>query len=178
MKDTTLETLLLDRALGELSPEVAELLDEYLTQNPDAARQAGAVCATAQLAREAVALPRAASVPPLANARWRQAARVQRWRRWRNEALRLAAAVALGLAVGGYGSLTHRTQVTAPPVAIGSAPSTALAGAGRSSPRIWSSAKLQAEQRARTAPAAGLSDSRYRLRWDSPVKMPRVEEKP
>ena len=40
MKTETLETLLIDRALGALSPEVAELLESHLIQNPDAVRHA------------------------------------------------------------------------------------------------------------------------------------------
>ncbi len=40
MKPEHLEALLIDRALGELSPEVAELLEDYLRGDPAAQREA------------------------------------------------------------------------------------------------------------------------------------------
>jgi hypothetical protein len=67
MKIETLEALLIDRALGALSPDVAELLESYLIQNPDAAQQANGLASTVQLARTAVAGPNAPTspLPPL-----------------------------------------------------------------------------------------------------------------
>ena len=102
MKPENLEILLLDRALGELPPAATELLDEYLTRNSDAARQADTLTATLQLARQAVALPRETLQRPLALDTLRRARQTQRWRGLTQEALRLAACAVLGLALGWY----------------------------------------------------------------------------
>ena len=73
MKTETLEFLLIDRAMRELPPATAELLDEYLAQNPAAARSAEPVFATLELARQAVAVPREMPSRPLALAELRPA---------------------------------------------------------------------------------------------------------
>jgi hypothetical protein len=113
MNPENLETLLLDRALGELPPAVTELLDEYLTRNSDAARQADTLTATLQLARQAVAMPRETPPRPLALATLRQAQRTWRWRRLAWEALRLAACAVLGLALGWYGHASRPASALA-----------------------------------------------------------------
>src|SRR5512140_2765872 len=53
MKPELLQSLLLDRALGELSPEATALLDEYLACHPDAARCASELDDTLAAARAA-----------------------------------------------------------------------------------------------------------------------------
>ena len=50
-----------------------------------------------------------------------------------------------------------------------------LPSAPESANDFWSLANLEAAQRERQ-PVEGRTTSRYRLHWDSPVKMPRVEE--
>jgi hypothetical protein len=102
MKPENLETLLLDRALGELPPAVRELFDEYLTQNPDPARQADTLATTLQLARQAVAMPPETPQRPLAMDKLRQTQQTRRWRGLTREALRLAACAVLGLTIGWY----------------------------------------------------------------------------
>jgi hypothetical protein len=54
MKPETLQSLLMDREMSELSPEVTELLDAYLAANPSARREAEAVARTVQTTRETV----------------------------------------------------------------------------------------------------------------------------
>jgi anti-sigma factor RsiW len=99
MNAEMLDVLLLDRALGELRPEVVALLETHLAQNPEAARRADEFSATLDLARAAVAVPRE-SPRPLDVARLqatpRDAGRGSRVA----ELLRLAACLAVGLGIG------------------------------------------------------------------------------
>ncbi len=60
MKPEQLESLLMDRALGELDPEVAALLDEYLREHPEAQREAERWVRFVAVAGEAVR-----AVPPV-----------------------------------------------------------------------------------------------------------------
>ena len=180
MKPEHLETLLLDRALGELPPAVRELLDEYLTRNPDAARRADTLTATLQLARRAVALPPETPQRPLEKDTLRRARQTQRWRGLTQEALRLAACAVLGLALGWYAHSSRPAPVLAQtsrpePAAVRAIPAEASYDGAVAAPRFWSLAKLQAEQRSRPA-SASHQERRYQLQWDSPVKMPRVVE--
>jgi len=180
MKLENLESLLLDRALGELPPAVLELLDEHLAQNSAASRQAETLAATLQLARQAVALPPGISPRPLAWDKLRQAQRRWYWHGLMREVLRLAACAVLGLTLGWYAhaprpasalaQTTHPEPTTAPVV-----PGESSSGGMAADTRFWSLAKLQAEQRTRPAPASH-QGSRYQLQWDSPMKMPRVVE--
>jgi hypothetical protein len=180
MKPENLETLLLDRALGELSPAVVELLDEYLTRNPDAARQADTLTATLLLARQAVVLPSEAPPSPLSTVRLRQAQQTWRWRGLTREALRLAACAVLGLTLGWYAHAPRSTSALAQtslpePTVVRAVPVEPSSGDTATPLRFWSLAKLQAEQRARPA-SASHQESHYQLQWDSPVKMPHVVE--
>lgn len=177
MKPETLEALLLDRALGELPPETGELLDAYLAQNPAAADRAESYRATTALARQALAAGapcRAATSAPSARVSpcpWRG---VPSW----TELSRLAACVALGGVIGwlvprgGPAEAGSVPSVTAAPVAMVSG---ALDAASSSKP-FWSVGALagRIDQRATDE----LADRPYRLRWDSPARMPRWEEKP
>lgn len=89
MKPEALENLLIDRALGQLSPEVEALLSEHLHGNPDAARAAAELSEVVALATAAMRqtkpkleLPPRAIVQP----RWPHA----------NRALAMAASFAIG----------------------------------------------------------------------------------
>lgn len=180
MKPELLEPLLLDRALGELSPEVAALLDAHLAQNPAAARRAAEFADTLSLARAATATPPAAPHRPLDLTRVRQAHRAAHSIATRRfEILRLAACLALGLGLGWLArTSTANSEFTSAPLA--STPKIsppAPSPAASSSTSFWSVARLVAEERARSASAAGHSDSRYELHWNSPTKQPRLEEK-
>jgi hypothetical protein len=174
MKTETLDALLIDRALGALPPEVAELLENYLIQNPDAARQANSLLSTVQLARTAVATPSLLKnhVPPLDSVR--KALAVQRRRRLAWQMSKLAACVALGLTIGLAARSGGRSDGTPNAAAVSVRPaagSVEPAAAGRDG--FWSLANF-APDKAEHATAAGL-DSRYRLHWDSPVKLPHLE---
>ncbi len=174
MKPETLEALLLDRAMGELSPEVAELLEAHLAGVPDAARQAGGLAAVVQQARQAVALPEEAP-PPLATARLQRAQAAWRRRAFIWETARLAACVILGLTLGWYVRPARVTPVVA------AAPTSSAVNASvpplvsESTHDFWSLARLEAVQQEHQ-PVESRSTSRYRLHWDSPVKMPHLED--
>jgi anti-sigma factor RsiW len=174
MKTETLEALLLDHALGELSPEVVELLETHLAHNPEAAQQADGLASTVQLARQAMAVAQEAPRRSLAVERLRRVQMTHRRRAFIWEMARLAACVVLGLALGWYGHTARKAIAAAtpgPPVvaAVG------LPFAPEGTKDFWSLANLEAAQRERQ-PVESRPTSRYRLHWDSPVKMPRVEE--
>lgn len=174
MKTEILESLLLDHALGELSPEVAELLETHLAHDPEAARQAAGLASTVQQARKAMAITQEAPRRSLAVERLWQAQMTHRRSVFIWELARLAACVVLGLTLGWYGHTARIATVAAtavPPrvAAVG------LPSAPEGANDFWSLANLEAAQRERQ-PVESRTTSRYRLQWDSPVRMPRVEE--
>jgi anti-sigma factor RsiW len=141
MKIEILEPLLLDHALGELSPEVTALLEAYLAQNPEAAARARALNETLALARQAVA-PAPETPRALDRARLRREQRFARSLAFRTELLRLAACLALGLGLGWF--LAARRVPPAAPVAVAVAP---LAPAVTVAPpvRFWSVTRFAPE---------------------------------
>jgi anti-sigma factor RsiW len=54
MKSEILRSLLVDRELGELTPDVVELLEAYLTAVPEAQSEVNAITRTVETARETV----------------------------------------------------------------------------------------------------------------------------
>ena len=176
MKPETLESLLIDRALNELSPEVGELLDAYLAQNPSAAAGVARIGDAIELARQAVAAPDEAPQRGFAV----ELAQRRSWLDWfqvpRIELVRLAACTALGLALG----LSVTSVWREPATVFVSSPKpivVAKAGAGEndhSAAQFWSLSALAAERHARSE--AGLAVNHGRLEWDSLFKMPRLEE--
>ena len=116
MKPELLETLLLDRALGELAPEVAALLDAHLAQNPAAARHAAEFAATVEFARAVTAAPTEPPRRALDRDRLRRAQHAQISTARRTEMLRLAACLALGLGAGWFAR--PAPAPVAPPVTL------------------------------------------------------------
>ena len=113
----TLEALVVDRELGELSPEAAELLEAYLRLSPEARGHARAMAETVRTARGAVRrFPGLAPVPrtgPVPLAQWMP---------------RLARAAAAVLLLGGGVWIGRRAEVgsagtPAPAVAASGSPS-------------------------------------------------------
>ena len=143
MKPEVLDALLIDRSLGEVSPEVAELLDAYLSQNPGAAARAGEFTATLALARSTTALSRK-TPRPIDSARLQRERDLVRIRARRTEALRLAACVALGLGVGWLLRPTHETG--APRVANHTVIVGVPARSVPQSPNFWSLAHFAPER--------------------------------
>ena len=146
MKTETLEALLLDHALGELSPEVVELLETHLAHNPEAAQQADGLASTVQLARQAMAVAQEAPRRSLAVERLRRVQMTHRRRAFIWGMARLAACVVLGLALGWYGHTARKATVAAtnvlPPVAAVGIPY-----AAESTKDFWSLANLEADRK-------------------------------
>jgi anti-sigma factor RsiW len=176
MKTETLDSLLMDRALGALSPEIAELLDSYLIQDPDAAQHAANLKSTVELARLTVALPDAPMSPSPSWDRVCRTLRVQRRRVFLAELGKLAACLILGLAVG---LASHPVSGSAgKPIAAvaasGSTDSVSRSSVPAEGNGLWSIANFKPEILEQTA-SGGRLNGRYRLHWDSPVKMPHLE---
>ena len=179
MKTDTLETLMLDQAMGELRPEVVELLEAYLTHAPEAAREAAGLVATIRLARQATALAPASLRRPLAVARLQKAQTALRRRTIAWDLARMAACAVLGLILGWQGH-SNRGQPIAAMARLAGNPDLPAMVAGpkqvlESRTDFWSLANLGAAQREQQS-GSSRPGSRYRLHWDSPVKMPQVEE--
>ncbi|MFO1452380.1 MAG: hypothetical protein U1F61_29715 [Opitutaceae bacterium] len=100
MKSEHLDSLLLDRALGELSPAVVDLLEAHLARDPEAARRAADLDVTAATARQALRPEPTLAPPPFDRARLERAGPGNRWIGRRTELLRLAACLALGMGAG------------------------------------------------------------------------------
>lgn len=154
MNSAHLESLLLDRELGELPPAVTALLDAYLADHPDANAHAVNLSATVQLARRAVAPPAHTSSPEPNLEPLRRAARPLRASLFPGELYRLAACLALGLGVGWFARLSPLpadSEGLAPPLPIATA---GTATEPRSS--FWSVARLAADQLPSNPTAPGL----------------------
>lgn len=150
MKPEMLESLLLDRTLGELSPEVCALLDEHLARDPEAARRAAPFAETVILARAATR-PCVATPPPRFDiARFHRSVHTQKTSARRGEWLRLAVCLVLGL---GFGWLARPTASR--PVIVASSPSGPHAIAGgrpaASSAGLWSRSRIASEHTNATA---------------------------
>jgi len=176
MNPETLESLLLDRALGELSPPVTALLDEHLARDPAAARQAAGLAETLQLAHRAAIgsvqpEPRVLPVGPWLHRAVGQA----RWRKNLLGLTQLAACLVLGIVLGRAIRPESPVPVQSPPAVMGWAP-VSLAAAG-SQTKFWSLASRVAEQRSGSV-RPRVRDASDQSLWESPFKMPRVEGKP
>lgn len=170
MKPETLKGLLIDRALDELEPETAELLEAYLAQDPRAAVDAAAWARTWELSRFASTTP--------ANRQEDQANRRDRGggfpaslraplraRSWvRQERLRLAACLVVGV---GLGWLAASLDMS-PPDRERRRAEVRETAAGR----FWSLGYLAQER------AGGGTPSRqpHTLRWDPRAGMPHLEK--
>jgi anti-sigma factor RsiW len=179
MKPETLETLLLDQVMGELSPEVVELIETHLMRDPEGARQAAGLAATVQLARQAAALTPETPRRPLAVERLEKVQTATRRRSFAWELTRLAACGLVGLILGWQGHIdrSRPAEAMAPPAGHLDLP------AGVQEPEqvpearkdFWSLTNLEAARRDRQS-GESRPPSRYRLHWNSPIKMPQLEE--
>lgn len=95
-----LEKVLIDRALGVLSPEVEELLRAYLARDPEAATLARRLNETVDLAKRALQTEPDAPLPPFPTARMRRAQGNRRRRQRLVAAVGLAVSMLVGLGIG------------------------------------------------------------------------------
>ena len=90
MKSETLRSLLVDKELGELTPDVVELLDAYVTSVPEARSQIDIVARTVHTTRETMRrFPELIATPSTTNA----TPRIEVIRRWFAPSLAYAAAL-------------------------------------------------------------------------------------
>jgi anti-sigma factor RsiW len=179
MKPETLESLMIDRALNELPPEVAELLDAYVAQNPAVEAAAAQLGEAVKLAHQAVAVPNDAPhsglVPNL-----RPGLRRESWLNWfrvpRIELARLAAGLALGLALGWMlPSMWRTSEVGQTPSSVRYMMADARPATVRNTaPEFWSLAAVVAQRQARTE--ASRPVARNLLPWDSLFQPHRTEK--
>jgi anti-sigma factor RsiW len=152
MNNEVLERLLIDRAAGELPPDVEELLEAHLLQHPAAREDAAQIGETLRLARLALAGQPAVMLPALQPS-WH----VPNW------AWRMAACFACGLLLGIF-SMRGRNESLRVTASIPSREMAAITTADESS--IWSARRLQAGLSSVTVKAEN------RIIWKSPVRKP------
>jgi anti-sigma factor RsiW len=174
MRPESLEALLLDHALGQLSPEVAELLANHLARAPEAAKQADELASTLRMARQATALTLEAPRRPLALERLRRARVTNHRRAIIGELVRLAACVLLGLTLGWYSHIVRKPTLAPTSVSLAAA-KVAQPSSQEGARGFWSIANFEEAQRDRRA-VESRTIRRYRLNWDSSLIMPHVEE--
>lgn len=181
MKSEELDSLLIDRAAGELAPAVAALLDEHLARDPSAAARAAELDATMRQARAAVAARATEVLPPLrvlgtAPVRPPRALRVPG-----GEWLRLAAAIVVGLSAGTGVGLKLRSPDRAAIAVVATAGAAADASAperAETASRFWSASRRTAELLQPAARKSGGPTARSALQWLPPRANPISEEKP
>jgi hypothetical protein len=107
MKQSTLERLMIDKALGGLEPDFEELLDAFLAQNPQSAsadyERIAADAGTALAGFAAEANPALAAMTPLHKASTRV------WRKRSRQLLKYAACFVIGLTTA---TLIYRGEST------------------------------------------------------------------
>jgi anti-sigma factor RsiW len=154
MNNEVLERLLIDRAAGELPPDVEELLEAHLLQNPAASKEAAQIGETLRLARLALAGQPEVPLPALQPS-WH----VPNW------AWRMAACFVCGLSIGIFAMRGRHEppRVTASIPGRETAATTAADATG-----IWSASRFRASLSAVTVKAED------RIIWKSPVRKPEM----
>jgi anti-sigma factor RsiW len=178
MNPEALERLVIDRASGELPPDTAALLEDYLQTVPPAAEAAARIEQTLLLAKQALASPREMTLPAPSFDRPLRVLERETAPDWR------LAQMAWGMAacfVGGL--LVAWLLLRAPAPTLAPAPSRQLAAVtpatSAAAPAVaaesgfWSVARLyQATLRSASPP------THSRLIWESPVKQPQINVVP
>lgn len=112
MDTETLDRILLDRALGTLPADVAQLLDAYLAVQPEQARHAAAYADTVQTARLAFGGIDAVTLPPFPRERLARLEHTRRQLRWVRNLGAAAALLVIGIGVGGVLQRTLHAPTT------------------------------------------------------------------
>lgn len=164
MKRETLEKLLIDRQLGELSPEAMELLDAYVQGDPIAPRIAMEIEHAVLLARRSMSGPAspAAALPPFPTQRVAAAFQLTN----RRGGLRLFRPIAMAAAIG-LAFLLGTKSADAPRPSLPSTGTIASAHE-QSSDRgdFWSLDRLFSEQAARKR------NGKQNIKWTTPMSWP------
>lgn len=167
MDARTIERLLIDRKLGELSPEAGELLDAHLALRPDLADLAESVDTTIDSARLALRREKAGFVeamPP----RSKRPGPLFRPPRLRDKAwlrhLAVAAAVALAFLLGNSSGVRWEAPARPHRVMTGRLPSE------KDRSGFWSLRRL------REAQPRSPTRSRQKVEWTTPLGRPRIGE--
>lgn len=170
MDASVLERLLLDRALGVLPADADVLLNAYIAQDPAAAARAQEFDEVAGAARRVLRAAAVDTLPPFPGARLERVVRARRELAILRNVVGLAAAILLGVGLGGKffaprGPFRPDTRVAlVQDVAFPARPVEPGARGG-----FWSVERLY--ERARQArPTNG-----DRVKWSSPVLRPRSE---
>lgn len=168
MNPETLDRLLLDRALGALTPDACELLDAYLEREPDVAARGRQFAVATDLARQALVADRPAVLPPFPQQILRSADRTHRRLVMVRNVASLAACVLLGVGLGAH--LLRTPQAARGPDHVAPPPeqTTVRAIGTDTSPGFWSVERLRNVARA-PRPAAPAE-----LEWDSPLSKPKL----
>jgi anti-sigma factor RsiW len=154
MKNEVLERLLIDRAAGELPPDVRELLEAHLLENPLARQEAVQIGETLRLARMALAGQPAVPLPVLQPS-WH----VSNW------AWRMAACFVCGLSLGIF-AMRGRNE---PPRSTASIPGREIAAISTADESgIWSARRFRDGLSSVTVKAED------RIVWKSPVRKPEM----
>lgn len=168
VKSETLERLLIDHAAGALEPDVGELLDAWLIQNPQAAATASELRETMDLAQQVLRRKRPEPLPPL------QVRPAPPRRRWRLSRLLVPAACAAAGFVAALAVANAIFPPPSPPVRIVRLPVEEPKRGVAAASSFWTMENLyQPRSHSRSAPA-----NRTRVIWTSPVKPPEIRGEP
>jgi anti-sigma factor RsiW len=160
MDKKILDALMIDRALGALSPDTEALLDAYLFQHPESTKHLDCTMETVDLLKGALK-QKAYSALPDFNAPVLVSKR--RWRRCAFQVAGMAATLAIGLFFGRL-HMERSTSVTpSSVVAVVEAAPAPQTDAG-----IWSMARKRRSKRATRS---------SNWEWHSPVQQPRYIHK-
>ena len=102
MDQNTIESLLTEQALNELSPDVEDLLEAYLADHPEFQETAEAIRRTAELGQKAVSVPMPSDLPPFPRRQIQQAAERSRWKHIGQWGFSTAASILIGIGIGTF----------------------------------------------------------------------------
>lgn len=168
MDPNTLERLLIDRSLGELSSDASELLEEYLESHPECAQSAHDTDATITEARRALQDAPTTSdetMPPLRPLHAiRSPRRIRSPRAWFQN-LAVAAAVMIGFFLGSWHTSNPATPNDTP---IQFAKVVAKEPTATKQNDFWSLSRLRSEKEHQP------STNRSRIIWSNPIGKPHI----
>ncbi len=109
MKRETLESLLMDQSLEQLSSEVEELLEAYITEHPQYQQTVESIRQSAALARQAVTSEATGKLPPFPKELIMHLEKTDRWKLFCRWGLSAAACLLIGTLIGI--ALTQRQDI-------------------------------------------------------------------